>query len=361
MKKKALFHWSSSHFFPIVTVALTLLGLLFVFEASTAEALQMVGTPYFFLQQQGLRILVGLVFFVVAQFIPYQLWHKFAAIAYFAGILLLVAVFVPGLGVRLNGASRWISIGSFIFQPVEIVKFGMILFFAQWLSHHQRLLPLLFLTGLPVLLLILQPDIGSTLVLTAIAFGMYFVAGGAMSKLTATGIISVALLIPVIIFSPYRRQRIMTFFNPNSDPQGASFHVHQLVLALGNGGWLGQGLGNSKQKYFYIPEASSDSIFAIVAEETGFLGACMIFLLFTTYTLTGAKIILNQPAGSYPQLVGAGMLIWVAVQWLLNIAAVVALVPLTGIPLPFFSYGGSAQLMILAASGMIWRLRKENN
>lgn len=359
MPKEKTFQWSSSKLFPIFTLILALIGLLFVFEASTAEALKMVGTPYYFLQQQGIRIFLGLVLLVIIQFIPFKLWEKLAPVAYLGSIGLLLAVFIPGIGLELNGAARWISVGGFAFQPVEVVKFGMVLFFAQWLSKHQRLLPLLFLTGVPTLLLLLQPDLGSTLVVLAIAFGMYFVAGGKMSKLVLSGGLLVLLLIPVIMLSPYRRERVTTFFNPNSDPLGSSFHVRQLVLALGNGGWLGQGIGNSKQKYYYIPEASSDSIFAIVAEETGFLGACIVFLLFTGWSLSAVSLISRQTPGSYIQLVGAGMLIWVSIQWLLNVAAVVALVPLTGIPLPFFSYGGTAQIMILAASGMIWRMRKK--
>lgn len=359
MQKKAQFSWSSTQLFPIFTLILTLLGLLFVFEASTAEALQMIGNPYHFLEQQAVRIGLGVCLFILIQFVPFAWWEKIAPLAYLGSLILLVAVFIPGIGLKLNGAARWITVGGFVFQPVEIVKFGMVLFFSQWLSKHQRLLPLLFLTGLPALLLILQPDLGSTLVVLGIAFGMYFVAGGGMSKLFIMGGLLALLLVPIILFSPYRRERVTTFFDPNSDPLGSSFHVRQLILALGNGGWIGQGIGNSKQKYFYIPEASSDSIFAIVAEETGFLGACIVFSLFSSYVVTGTSLIKKQEAGSYTQLVGAGMLIWIALQWILNIAAVVALVPLTGVPLPFFSYGGSAQLMILAASGMIWRLRKE--
>lgn len=358
MKKEQTALWSSARFFPVFILVLSLLGLLFVFEASTAEALKMVGNPFYFLQQQAIRVGLGVVALVMIQFIPIAWWQKIAPLAYGGSLLLLVAVFIPGIGLELNGASRWLSLGGFVFQPVEIAKFGVVLFFAHWLSQHQRLMPLLFLSGLPALLLMLQPDLGSTLVLLGIAFGMYFVAGGKMGKLFLAGLGLAIVLVPLILFSPYRRERVTTFFDPNSDPLGSSFHVRQLILALGNGGWMGQGIGNSKQKYFYIPEASSDSIFAIVAEETGFLGATGVMLLFTGYVLTASQLIQKHKAGSYAQLVGAGMLIWIALQWLLNIAAVVALVPLTGIPLPFFSYGGTAQFMILAASGMIWQLRK---
>jgi len=359
MTKKPAVLVGTTRLFVGLTLILTLIGLLFVFEASSAEALGMVGDPYFFLKQQVIRIALGLVLLVVTQYIPFSLWKKVAGALYIFSILLLIAVFIPGIGLNLNGASRWISLGGFAFQPVEMVKLSMVLFFASWLSEHQRLLPLLFLTALPALLLVLQPDLGSTLVVVAIAFGMYFVAGGKILKLIGLGSALTLLLIPVVIFSPYRMQRLTTFLDPNSDPQGSSFHVRQLIIALGNGGWLGQGIGNSKQKYFYIPEASSDSIFAIVAEETGFVGSTVIFGIFALYLLTATQLVAQQSLDRYAYLVGSGIVTWVALQWLINIAAVVALVPLTGIPLPFFSYGGSAQIMILTGSGIIARLRKE--
>jgi len=359
MTKKPAVLVGTTRLFVGLTLILTLIGLLFVFEASSAEALGMVGDPYFFLKQQAIRIALGLVLLVVTQYIPFSLWKKVAGALYIFSILLLIAVFIPGIGLNLNGASRWISLGGFAFQPVEVVKLSMVLFFASWLSEHQRLLPLLFLTALPALLLVLQPDLGSTLVVVAIAFGMYFVAGGKILKLIGLGSALTLLLIPVVIFSPYRMQRLTTFLDPNSDPQGSSFHVRQLIIALGNGGWLGQGIGNSKQKYFYIPEASSDSIFAIVAEETGFVGSTVIFGIFALYLLTATQLVAQQSLDRYAYLVGSGIVTWVALQWLINIAAVVALVPLTGIPLPFFSYGGSAQIMILTGSGIIARLRKE--
>jgi len=359
MTKKPAVLVGTTRLFVGLTLILTLIGLLFVFEASSAEALGMVGDPYFFLKQQAIRIALGLVLLVVTQYIPFSLWKKVAGALYIFSILLLIAVFIPGIGLNLNGASRWISLGGFAFQPVEMVKLSMVLFFASWLSEHQRLLPLLFLTALPALLLVLQPDLGSTLVVVAIAFGMYFVAGGKILKLIGLGSALTLLLIPVVIFSPYRMQRLTTFLDPNSDPQGSSFHVRQLIIALGNGGWLGQGIGNSKQKYFYIPEASSDSIFAIVAEETGFVGSTVIFGIFALYLLTATQLVAQQSLDRYAYLVGSGIVTWVALQWLINIAAVVALVPLTGIPLPFFSYGGSAQIMILTGSGIIARLRKE--
>jgi cell division protein FtsW len=229
----------------------------------------------------------------------------------------------------------------------------MVLFFASWLSNHQRWLPFLFWTGLPVGLLMLQPDLGSTLIVISIAVGMYFVAGGSIKKLAVLGLVGLIGTSMLVASSPYRMERVKTFVNSDYDPLGAGFHVRQITIALGNGGAIGQGIGKSKQKFSYIPEVSNDSIFAIVAEELGFLGSSLIVALFGLYFATSASILKQTKPGSYEYLVTSGVLIWLGSQTILNLSAVVVLVPLTGLPLPFFSYGGSSLIMILLASGII--------
>lgn len=274
-------------------------------------------------------------------------------------MLALILVFIPGIGLRLNGANRWFTVfGLFTIQPVEFVKLALVTFFATWMVKHQRLLPLAVLTGLPVGLLMLQPDLGSTLIVLAVAFGMYFVAGGKMTYLSAIASLGLIFVVITIVSSPYRLQRVTTFFNPELDPLGSSFHIRQITLALGQGGWLGQGIGESKQKYNYIPEASSDSILAIVAEEVGFIGVLIISFLFWAYIVTAFKIALKFPPGSFEYILALGLAIWFSAQTLLNIAAVVALVPLTGIPLPLFSYGGSSLVMIMLSTGILVKLAK---
>ncbi|MBU2543502.1 putative lipid II flippase FtsW [Patescibacteria group bacterium] len=343
-----------------LVLILTLAGLLFVFNASVAEAFNTFGDQYHFLKQHLTWIGLGLLAMILAKFIPLSFWKQTSKFFYIFGLLALLLVFIPGIGREFNGAHRWIFWGNFRFQPVEPFKLAMIVFFANWMSNHQKLLPFLFTTGLPALLILLQPDLGSLLVIVSIAFGMFFIAGGKLSHLLGITGISVLILLIVILGSGYRRERLSTFLNPQADPLGAGFHIRQITLALGQGGWLGQGIGNSRQKFSYIPEASTDSIFAIIAEEIGFIGSVIILALFALYFYFATKTA-NLAPNSFERLLGWGIIIWLAAQTLLNLAAVVALVPLTGLPLPFLSYGGSSLVMILLANGILLRISAEYN
>lgn len=341
-----------------VVLVLSLIGLFFVFEASVADAFTIFNDQYHFLKKQSLHLLIGLVAMLISYHMPSTVWRKFSPVAYVGGIIALVLAFIPGLGQEINGAYRWVFIGPFNFQPIEIMKFAVTIFYAAWMCRHQRLGPFLFLTAVPAGLVMLQPDLGSTLILLSIAAGLYFAAGGKIKPFLGVGALGILLLSLLIMVSPYRRQRLTTFLNPESDPLGASFHVRQITLALGNGGILGQGIGNSRQKFSYIPEANTDSIFAIVAEEIGFVGSCIILFLFSLFIFISYRLIQKHEGASYEKLVAIGALIWISTQTILNISAVVALVPLTGVPLPFFSYGGSSLVMVLFATGLILHLHK---
>ena len=279
---------------------------------------------------------------------------------YIFGLFALLLVFIPGIGQELNGAHRWIFINNFRFQPVESFKLILIIFFANWMSKHQKLAPFLFTTGLPSLLILLQPDFGSLLIIGCIAIAMFYIANGKL--LHILGILGISILASTIaVFSSsYRKARLTTFLNPQVDPLGSGFHIRQITLALGQGGWIGQGIGNSKQKFSYIPEASTDSIFAIIAEEIGFIGSTIILILFALYFYFATKTV-NAATDPFHQLLGWGIIIWIASQTLLNLAAVVALVPLTGLPLPFLSYGGSSLIMVLLANGILLRINAEYN
>jgi len=211
----------------------------------------------------------------------------------------------------------------------------------------------LFFTGIFSLLLLLQPDMGSLLILLFISFGLFFLAGGNLIFLAGISFLGIVFLALAVLLSPYRLQRLTTYLDPSKDPLGSSFHVRQITLALGHGGWFGVGIGNSQQKHAYIPEASTDSIFAIVAEEVGFVGASFILLLMFFYLLTIYKLALSFPERSFEQLLVFGIFLWFGGQVLLNISAVVALVPLTGLPLPFFSYGGTSMLTTFIAVGLL--------
>lgn len=362
--KKTLSSPQSAWFNPgktllILLLGLCAIGLFFVFEASVAEAFALVGDQYFFLKRQAVHMVLGFGALAVGYWMPSAVWRKSSPLVYGLSLVGLLLVFIPGLGQEINGAHRWVFIGGFNFQPIEVVKFAMTIFFASWLTHHQRLLPFVFLTLIPAGLVMLQPDLGSTLVLLGIAASLYFVAGGQLKPFLGAAGLGVLLLGGVILLSPYRRERLETFMNPESDPLGASFHIRQITLALGNGGVLGQGIGNSRQKYSYIPEASTDSIFAIVAEEVGFVGSLLILSLFGAFIFTGFQIIKQSAAERYEKLVAVGVLAWISTQTILNLSAVVALVPLTGVPLPFFSYGGTSLIMILFATGLLLHITRK--
>lgn len=343
------------------TIVLSLLGLLFVFEASTSESLQSHGHPYHFLRQQSLWMALGYIGLITTSLLPSKIWQKTALLWYVLGIVLLILVLIPGIGREFNGARRWIGVGSLgVLQPIELVKFTVVVFFAKWMSKHQRLLPFILLTALPIGLVILQPDLGSSLILFAITFGMYFMAGGNLKFVLGTTITAIIAIVIIIVSSPYRMSRVTTYLNPEQDPLGAGFHIRQITLALGRGGLLGQGIGNSQQKLAYIPEPSSDSIFAITAEELGFIGSLCIIGIYIVYLYGCMQIVRAQKKDSFRFLLGAGILIWIGSQTILNLAAIVALVPLTGLPLPLFSYGGSSIVMILFATGIMLRLAKKN-
>lgn len=339
-----------------IILILSVIGLFFVFEASTAESYARYSHQYFYVYRQLRWFGLGMGAFLLAKLLPLNWWRKFSPFLFIGGLVSLLLVFIPSIGVEVNGAKRWINLAGFSIQPVEFFKVGLVLFFAHWLSSHQRLLPFLFLSSIPVVILLFQPDFGSMLVLLTVAAGMFFNAGGSVKKVAPFVALGLAVLVLAIIISPYRLRRIKTFLNPELDPLGASFQIRQITLALGSGGWFGQGLGNSQQKHSFIPEASSDSIFAIIAEEVGFVGALVIISLFYYLFVLIYRLAGKYQTNSYQQLVIIGILIWMAGQTLLNLAAVVALVPLTGLPLPFFSYGGSSLVTLLLMSGILVRL-----
>lgn len=341
-----------------VILLLTIIGSVFVFEASVAESLTTFGDRYYLFKQHLIGLVIGWIAFFVGLLLPSKLWIKLSPLLMIGALVLMVMVFIPGIGLNLNGASRWLSIGGFTLQPVEVLKFGMIVYLAAWLPKQKDIIPFLIVIGLPAILLILQPDLGSLLVVFSVAVSMYFIAGGNMKQLGILAGVSLPMLILAIVLSPYRMRRLTTFFNPESDPLGASFHIRQIILALGRGGWFGQGIGNSTQRFSYIPEASTDSIFAIVAEELGFIGSLFIILLFGILLLLSFHLVKQIDSEPEIKLLGTGILIWITVQTILNLSAVVALVPLTGIPLPFFSYGRSALIMLLFASGVLLKTGK---
>lgn len=338
--------------FFLFVVGFALFGLLMIYDASVPESLLTFGHPWYYAMRHGVWVLLGIAVFAAISFIPREVLKKLSPLIFFGAILLLVAVLIPGIGSRLQGAQRWILLGPIPLQPAEISKLAVILFFSTWLEKHQRVGPFLFFTGLVTGLVLLQPNMSTTVLLGGICTALYFLAGGKMKFMAIFGSVALVLVALLILAAPYRRDRLMTFLNPASDPLGNSYHIRQITLALGRGGLMGQGIGLSKQKQQYIPEAANDSIFAIYAEETGYFGALVLLGAFVLLLGVGWHIASIQP-DTFSFLTAAGITTWLGLQILFNLAAMVALMPLTGVPLPLISYGGSALLSVMAGLGIL--------
>jgi cell division protein FtsW len=280
-------------------------------------------------------------------------------------ILALIAVYLPGIGVERNGAHRWVYLGFMQFQPSEFAKLSLILYLAVWFENKGTEVRNLFTSTIPFVLIlalvgglvIKEPDMGTTVILALIAGSIYFVAGARMTHVLGMAAIVVAMAWYLIKSAPYRMARFMVFLNPGADSGGQGYHVNQALLAIGSGGILGLGFGKSRQKFNYLPESATDSIFAVVAEELGIIGAGMIVILFTMYAIRGFKIAKESP-DIFARLVAVGITVWIVGQSLINIMAILSLMPLTGVPLPFISYGGSSIIMLMFASGILLNISK---
>lgn len=345
----------------IAILVLVALGILMVYDSSVAIAIRDFGDAYHFVRDQVKWLFLGFIVYGVFSTVPYQFWRKFAVPAIIGTMVLLVAVFIPGLGVRALGAHRWLNFGVFILQPAELAKLSIILYLSAWFAtkERSRFLAFLMLTGMIVGLVILEPDLGTAVMLLCTALTLYFVSGAPIGHFL--------LLLPVLlvgigglaVFEPYRLRRVMTFVNPDIDPLGASYHIRQILLSLGSGGWFGIGLGKSRQKYEYLPEANTDSIFAIIGEETGFVGTVVVILLFLFLIWRCFRIArrTNEPFG---KLLALGVGSWIGIQTFVNIGSMVAILPLTGVPLPLISYGGSNLVITLGALGMVYNVSKKS-
>jgi cell division protein FtsW len=337
--------------------AFVVIGLIAVADVSAPEALNSFGDKFYLLKQQLIGALVGTAALLIASKIPYLFWQKIATPLFFASVLLLLAVLVPNLGLSAMGARRWISIGPVNFQPSEIVKFTLCLYLAKVASKNKSTLSYLLPILLVCVLIMLQPDLGTTLIIASIGFSQVLVSGVNLLHIFGAAFGAIALGIPLILFSDYRKARLLSFFDMEKDPLSASYHIKQILLALGSGGIFGVGLGASKQKFLFLPEAANDSIFAVLAEELGFLGATVIILMFF-YLVAKAFSIAKTAPDIFSKVLAVGIGSWIGIQAVLNIGSMVAIVPLTGVPLPFISYGGSSLVMILTACGILLNISK---
>jgi cell division protein FtsW len=344
-----------------VVCALLVIGLVMVLSASSVAALARQGDSYAYFKRQLLWVVGGVVVMLVTSRIDYRRWRRLGTPLLIAATAGLVYVLAHPGAVSAYGSTRWIAIGGGLtVQPAEFAKLALLLFSADVLTRKSRLLgdvrhllvPVLPLTLLLAALVMLEPDLGTTLLLCAIAFGMLFVAGAPLLLLGGVGTLGLAAGMGLIMSAPYRRTRFLSFMDPAADPQNGGYQFIQGRLALGSGGLLGVGLGAGRQKWSYVPNAHTDFIFAIIGEELGLLGTLSILLLFVAFAYAGVRVAQRAP-DPFGRYLAGGVTVWIVVQALVNIGAVVGVLPITGVPLPLVSFGGSSMLVLLAATGML--------
>ena len=341
----------------LVTLGLTIFGLVMIYNASVFSAFRDFGDKDYFLKYQGAWALVGLVSMLILAKIDYHFWEKLALPGILIALVLLVSVF-SSLGIEVYGATRWLDLGVFTLQPAEITKLAYIVYLSAWFSKQVKTLPFLAVTGLILGIVLLQRDLGTAAIIGFTGISLFFIAGAPWWQFLGLGVLGLLSGGLLIFTSDYRRVRFLTFLNSSSDQLGTSYHINQVLIALGSGGLLGVGLGQSRQKYGYIPEVTTDSIFAVVGNELGFIGASALILAFAFLLFRSFRIAREAP-DRFGYLLAVGISSWLGIQILVNIGAMVALLPLTGVPLPLISYGGSSLLMVLAAIGLLLNISSQ--
>ena len=345
-----------------VVLLLSVIGIIAVYSSSYALGEREFKDPNYFVKRQAIFMVAGLLIMAVTMRLPYHMLARLSPLVMFAALAGLALVLMPGIGFEQNGARSWIRIGGLPpLQPSEFAKFGVIVYLAAWLTakgdqlkdFSLGVLPFVTMVGLVAALIMFEGDLGTTIVVGAITGTLFFIAGARVTHtLALAGVAGLAFTVLMMTGDQYRMDRLTSFLNAEADPQGAGFHTLQLLVAFGSGGIDGLGLGVSRQKFFYVPGSHTDGVLAIIGEELGFIGTCVVLGLFMVLLARGWMIV-KRADGQFGSLMAAGILAWIAFQTLINVGGVTRLMPLTGIPLPFVSYGGTALLAIFAATGVL--------
>ena len=351
--------------FFLLVAALCLFGLLMILSAGSVESFKNKGNGHFYFLEQLKALGIGLVGFYIVQKVHFSFWRKAAVPLMILAVVLLVALFIPGVGFEYGGATRWIDLKIALLQSAEVAKLALVVYLAAWFTKQgkniadfrENFLPFVGILGLLALLVMLQPDMGSMSILALIGLSIFYTAGAPIRHIAYVGGGAIGAMAFLIAIAPYRINRLLTFLDPAKDTLGTGYHVQQALVAIGSGGLFGLGFNNSLQKHFFLPEPMNDSIFAIITEELGFFTAGAVIALFAYLAVRGFRIARGAPDG-FSRLLVTGVVTWIAAQAMINIAAMLSLLPLTGVPLPFISLGGSSLVVLLVAMGIVMNVSK---
>jgi cell division protein FtsW len=344
----------------LLAVTLTCLGVVMVYSSSSIMAAERYSDGLYFLKRQGIYALVGFMVMTGAMYFDYHYWKKLAVPLLIGGMLLLVLLFVPGLGVKAGGAARWLRLPGLTLQPVELVKLGLVLYLAHSLTRKKEKIrsfklgfaPYMLVIGVLLGLLLKQPDLGSAMIVSGVALSMLLVAGIRWRFAIPVVLLALPCLYFMVMNVEYRRRRIMAFLDPWDDPYDTGFQIIQSMVAFGSGGAFGQGLGVGQQKLFYLPEAHTDFIFSVIGEELGMIGVLVISAMFLVLVLRGIRIALNT-SDPFAKHLAFGLSLLLGLEAFVNIAVCMSLLPTKGLALPFISYGGTSLVASLLAVGIL--------
>ena len=333
-------------------------GLLAIYDASIVDAFRTFTDRFHYVKQQASWLVIGTVISLITARIPTTWLKKFAPIFLAITVFFLLLVLIPGIGSKFLGARRWLVLGPVVFQPSELLKITLVIYLSHWLEKEREIKHFLGLIGLLAILIMLQPDLGTAIIVVGVSFLLYYLSGAKIRDLGFFSLILLSATTILIVSTPYRLNRVKTFLDPTTDTLGKSYHINQVIYGLGSGGWGGVGLGQSRQKYAFLPEATTDSIFVIIAEEFGFIGSSL--LIVTLVVLIRSSLQVAQlVTEKFDKLLASGISLLFLIQIFVNLGSMVALIPLTGVPLPFISYGGSSLVSNFIALGLLINISKK--
>lgn len=340
-------------------ILLAIIGLFFIFEASSVSAFRNFGDSFYFLKLQLLWFVLGTCVMIFFSFFDYRRLYYLSFPALVLTIILLILVLLPGVGHTALGARRWIDIGIIKIQPTEIAKFSIILYLSSWFLYREkrRFVSFFILLVFIISLIMIQPDMGTAIIIFASFIVIYYLSGEKIRYLLFLIPFSAASFFLLVQTSPYRLRRFLAFLDPSLDPQGITYHIKQILISLSAGGILGRGFSASRQKYQFLPEAHTDSIFAIIGEEFGFLGGAIIIGLYLFLIYQAFKIAYFAK-DKFGKLLAGAIFSILSLQFIINLGGMVNLMPLTGVPLPFISYGGSSLVVFFALMGILINIDK---